>query len=159
MASRTTKEKVACAPWMVIIGDKRIEVTENMVPSWAVGFVYQIDNHAQFKSYIGRKLLTSIRRKKIGIRAKKISKTRKLYETTIKDSGWMQYQSSCKPLIAEMKEHPEWFSKHIIHWAHSKKHLSYLETKEQLCKGMLEKDSYVDNVAGRWFRKDLVKKE
>ena len=143
--------------WYQIIGDKRYPVTIDDVPEWAVGFIYQIDNHSNFKSYIGKKLLTSTRRKKIGVRKKLSSKTRKTYETTVKDSGWMTYNSSSKILQKEIADHPEYFSKHILHWAHSKKHLSYLEVREQMSKGLLEKESYVDNVAAKWYRRDLVK--
>ena len=129
-------------------------VTEDMVPANAIGFVYGIQ-HTSGKAYIGRKLLTTTRRKKIGVRAKKITKTRKTYETTVKDSGWMTYTSSCRPLQEEIKADPWSFTKYIIEWAYSRKQLSYLEVKHQMINELLERDSYVDNVAGKWYRRDV----
>jgi hypothetical protein len=157
------------------------EVTEDMVPEWAVGFVYRITrypvsieeikkgiyiNIGPLKLYIGKKLLTSTNKKKIGVRAQ----AKQLLETgdkrrvkkvsrVVKNSGWINYNSSCKPLQADIKEHPELFVKEIIHWCHSKKHMTYCEIKEQFLHNVLEIDSYNDNIGGKIFRKDLIKQE
>lgn len=159
------------------------EVTPDTVPEWAVGIVYviykmQSEYHKNMrltksacsgnyeKLYIGKKLLNSTTKKKIGVRAqaKQLLETndkRRVKKVTrvVKDSGWMNYNSSCKPLQEDIKEHPELFIKEILHWCHSKKHMTYCEMREQFLHLVLETDSYNDNIAGTLYRRDLIKPE
>lgn len=131
----------------------------NKPPEWAIGMIYLITYYpprGEKKQYVGKKSLLSTTRKKIGVRKKALTGTKKTYETTVKDSGWQSYNSSNKILakLLETTTEPHSWTKDILHWAYSKKNLSYLETKEQLSRGLLEKDSWVDNVAGKWYRHD-----
>ena len=153
------KERVVVIPW-VYEGEI---VNENSVPSWAVAMVYKITRIATGKIYIGKKHLTSTNRKKIGMRELANTGTRKRFKTIVKDSGWMTYNSSNIQLKNELLQAEEHgllhvYHKEILHWCHSKKHASYLEVKEQMINHCLEVDSYVDNVNGKWYRRDLVRK-
>ena len=158
------KEQIQYRPWEFDTG-VGILVTDDLIPEWAVGFVYTITEYCMgsiVKTYVGKKLLTSTRKQKIGkraIAAEKVSRVDGKAHTVkkvVKDSGWRNYVSSCKPLQERIKQHPELFRRVILQWAHSKKHLSYLETKYQFRLGVLECDSWNDNIAGKWFRKDLI---
>lgn len=129
-------------------------------PEWAIGMVYKISTHIageQTKYYIGKKSLTHSNRKKIGVRAKKASGTRKTYETIVKDSGWRAYTGSCRPLNALIREMPTCYQKEVLEWAYSKKNLHYLEMKYQYQYAVLEQDSWNDNIGGRIWRKDVSK--
>lgn len=158
-------------------------VTADTVPEWAVGFVYKIEKMKTInltesywapgstrqitdKLYIGKKLLSSTRKKKIGVRAQakqllEVTDKRRIKKVArvVKNSGWMNYNSSCKPLQEDIKAQPELFVKEIIHWCHSKKHMTYCEMREQFLHNVLEIDSYNDNIAGKLFCKDLIKQE
>lgn len=133
---------------------------DNVEPeSWATGFVYLIETWSKGdmsdkRIYIGKKSLTSSRRKKIGVRAKKATKTRKSYETIVKDSGWRSYTGSCKELNAWIAEHPHTYNKRILEWSFSKKNLHYLELKYQFRYQVIETNSWNDNLGGRIWRRD-----
>lgn len=154
------------------------KLTENYIPPiGAVGFVYIITRKAnkdyqtwldgeQFleKVYIGKKLLTNATKRKVGKReaAKQLLETgdKRRVKKVIrgsKTSNWMQYNSSCKPLQEEIKANPELFRKEIIRFCFTKKELSYYELKMQFAHDVLEVDSYNDNIAGSYYRKDFEK--
>lgn len=107
--------------------------------------------------YIGKKLLHSTRKSKIGKREIAATKTRKRVRRVTKDSGWLNYNSSCIPLQKELKEHPELFRKEILHWTYSKKETSYREIEEQILHDVLRKPSYNECIAGHYWKKDLLK--
>lgn len=137
-------------------------IKEFSVPEDAIGFIYYIEtwgkgDMSDRKVYIGKKGLVSTRRKKIGVRAKKATKTRKTYETVVKDSGWRSYTGSSKELNQWIKDNPHTYNKRILAWAYSKKNLHYLEMKYQYQYQVLEKDSWNDNIGGRIWRKDVIK--
>jgi len=154
---------------------KGAELTENYLPpEGAIGFVYKIiktisqvidekDNLLiEQKLYIGKKLLTNATKKKVGKReaAKQLLETgdkRKVKKVIrgSKISNWVQYNSSCKPLQEEIRATPELFRKEIIRFCFTKKELSYYELKMQFAHDVLEVDSYNDNIAGTYYRKDL----
>ncbi len=160
-------------------------VDENFpLPENAVGFVYKISryinegmaNDAYRNSpytlnlnlpdriYIGKKSLIQTHKKKVGKReqARQLLETgdkRKVKRVTRvkKASPWMKYESSCSPLKLEIKEHPELFRKEIICFCFSKKELSYRELQQQFRYNVLETDSFNDNIAGTYYRRDLIK--
>ena len=62
-----------------------------------------------------------------------------------------------KELIADIKLlGVEKFRREIIYLAKGKKQLTYLELKAQFEHDVLEINSYNDNIAGKFFRKDLI---
>ena len=152
---REPKSKQVEIPWYY----KGYLMTSEAIPEGSVGYCYYIVHLPTKKGYIGRKLLTSTTRKRIGVREKAATRTRKTFKVTVKESNWLQYNSSCKPLQLAMKENPDEFRKNILEFAHSKKHLHYLELKYMFHFNILEIDSWNDNIGGTIYRRDLIKPE
>lgn len=149
-------------PWMY----NGFEVTPDVIPEWAVGFIYKIVvysgdnmNHYQ-KYYIGKKTLTSTRKKKIGIRAQKKQKEEtgdgrvKKVQKVVKSSGWENYWSSSDEIRAGVLVHPERYHREILKWCFSKKNMTYLELKYQFKYNVLENDTYNHNLMGSLYRHD-----
>jgi len=153
-----------------------------LIPIDAIGFVYIIEKYEYpyptvaeelerlmmwkpVKIYIGKKSMTSTRKSKIGVRAQAKQKAEtgdgrvKKVQRITKSSGWLGYNSSCKPLIEDMKEHPELYRKEIIQWCWSKKNLSYSEEYWQYKYRVLEIDSWNDNIGGRYYKHDANKQK
>lgn len=157
-------------------------VTEEDVPEGTIGMVYKIamfpsadmcrwirtghlgmkEENATRKIYIGKKLLTSTQKKKIGVRAQAAEKLAKgdgrvkKVKKVVKNSGWMTYNSSNPELQTLLKEYPDLFTKTILKWCYSKKELSYEETAAQITHDVLRIDSFNGNVCGKWYRRDLI---
>ena len=137
-------------------------VTPESIPSWAIGYIYKISKLDEWgnviKIYIGKKVLQSKRRTRIGVRAKKATKTRKTFQTTVKDSGWQHYWSSSNELKEDVKKCGEMaFKREIVEWAWSKKYLSFAEVEWQIKLDVLRKDTYNGNILSRFFKRDLIK--
>ena len=130
-------------------------------PKGCFGFVYIIKNLTTHQFYIGKKFLSHKKTKKLGKKA--IAEQtgpgrKKLKEVTYAESDWKTYWGSCKPLLEDVKKLGEDnFSREILEFAITSKHLSYLEAKYQFKLDCLElhANSYVDNIQGRYFKKDL----
>jgi predicted RNA-binding protein with RPS1 domain len=89
-------------PWFY--KDKPINNIEDLPDYEKVqGFVYMIQDTVTFKSYIGKKILRNTRKKKISQKVKKVTKTRKTYERTVKESDWKDYYGSSKVLLADIQ--------------------------------------------------------
>lgn len=147
-------------------------ITEDKIPSWSVGFIYRImkkiivydhsiaGDIVNRMVYIGKKSLTSTRKKKIGVRAQAKQKAEtgdgrvKKVERITKSSGWENYWSSCKELQEEVKAHPELYEKHIIEFCYSKKNMTYLELKYQFLYNVLEHDTFNANINGSLYKHD-----
>jgi len=98
------------------------------IPEGAVGFVYKITNELDGRIYIGKKQFYSNTRVKIGVKEKKLTKTRKIYKTIIKESNWKEYNSSCEELKKDINDLGiSNFSKVIIEICYSKADLNYKE--------------------------------
>ena len=142
-------------PWMY----RGLEITPADVPEGSVGFCYLVYDYTYDMIYIGKKQLTSTNRKKIGVREKKSTKTRKTFKVTVKDSDWMNYNTSCKPLQERLKTAKKGeIRKEILEFAYSKKNLSWLELKHQVLKEVLTRGkSYNECIAGRYWARDCIK--
>ena len=140
-------------PWI----HEGLPIQSRAIPYWAIGYVYVITHIVEGKPviYVGKKMLTTTRRKKIGIRAKKASGTRKKFETTITESNWSQYWGSSKRLLEQRKTGEGEWHREIIEWAYSKKNLSYLEMLYQIHLQVLQLPSYNDCIAGHYWRQDV----
>ena len=131
--------------------DKKVESIEDM-PKGVFGFVYQITHIVTGKIYIGKKQLMTTRTLPP---LKGERKKRKV----IKEGNWKNYYSSnteLKTLVKESENLDE-FDRRILRYCFSKKELTYYETKELFCRGVIEADnSYLnDNISGKYFRKDF----
>jgi hypothetical protein len=141
--------------------DKVIDKIEDF-PEGCFGFVYKIVNKETNQFYIGKKFLSHKKTKKLGKKA--IAEQtgpgrKKLKEVTYAESDWKTYWGSCKPLLEDVKKLGEdKFYREILEFANTSKHLSYLEAKYQFKLDCLELhvNSYVDNIQGRYFKKDLA---
>lgn len=127
-----------------------------IIPEWAVGFIYVITHKVNGveKLYVGKKILVSTRRKRIGVREKAITKTRKTFKVEKKDSGWADYWGSSKTLH-EARKLPCYgtWQRTIVEWCYSKKNMSYQECRWQFMLDVMNKPSYNDHI-GNWYAID-----
>jgi hypothetical protein len=120
------------------------------------GFVYKITNIITGKFYIGKKSLWSVRKKRISLKEKKSTGTRKTFQTVTKESDWKKYYGSSKDLKDDVKRLGETaFKREILEVSKSKKYLSYAEFAWQVKLDVLRTNSYNGNILGRWFNKDM----
>jgi hypothetical protein len=143
--------------WIDFKSNREITDVADM-PEGVFGFVYLIVTY-EGKKYIGRKQVSSKRKRRFGKReiAKLKDKRKKTWEWVIKESDWKDYVSSNDKLKEDIANGTK-YEKYIIEYAFSKKELSYLEEKHLFSKGVLESDTwYNSNIAGRYFPKDVVK--
>ena len=127
-----------------------------------MGFVYKIDHIPSNKSYIGKKFLVFTRKQKLGKKELKIFEGQKgrppKFKVVSKESDWKTYWSSNKHLVELVKNEPkENFKRTILHFASSKKELTYFETKYQFLYEVLEKPTefFNDNILGKFFTRDF----
>lgn len=138
---------------MWIYKEQEINSIED-VPENAIGFIYKITNLLDNKFYIGKKQLNSIRKTRISKREQtQTNNKRKKFKQIVKDSGWLNYNSSCKELqqdIINLEEQN--FKKEIIEFCFNKRDLNYKEVWWQFKLNVLEENTYNNNIAARWFR-------
>lgn len=92
------------------------------IPDGFVGFVYEIERLDTGRKYVGKKLFTFARAKRV--------KGRKNRVRSRVESDWKQYFGSNAELKAEVDElGPGKFRRRILHLCTSKSELSYMETK------------------------------
>ncbi len=103
-------------------------------------FVYNItcpDN----RIYIGKKTFWFMRRKPKATRRSRI------------ESDWEKYVGSNEYLKEEIKKSSEGYIREILHLCKTKGEATYLETKEQFNRNVLENEMYInDNILGKFFR-------
>ena len=127
------------------------------------GFVYKITNLQNGKIYIGRKIL-------INTLNKKLTKKELLEQTgpgrkptkkkVVKESNWLSYWGSNKPLLEDIQElGKEEFKREILKLTFSKKQLTYYELHYQCIFEVLTRDSYNSNILGKFYPKDLVEEQ
>ena len=143
------------------------DVTEDVIPEDAVGFIYMIEHIPTGKYYIGKKSLESVRNVKIGVRElQRIREERKLAgirgslpkkKKVRKSSDWQKYFSSndwIKEQVTEGKSGE--FKRSVLQFCYSKKSLSYYELHWQFKHDVLrDENSLNGNISGKWYRKDL----
>lgn len=145
-----------------------IEVSEDMVPDGAIGFVYMITHIPTGNFYIGKKNLGTIRNVKIGKRElEKIKQQRKedkkpgpapKKKTIRKESDWKNYYSSNDWIQEQVNSgKSSEFKREIIEFSFSSKNLSYLETYYQFKYDVLTHEKSINNnILGKYFRKDTI---
>lgn len=120
------------------------------------GFVYKITNLETGAIYIGKKSLYSNIKKKIGVREKKATGTRKTFERIRKESDWQKYYGSSKELLHDIsKLGADKFKREILELCCSKKYLSYAEVAWQIKLDVLKTNAYNGNILGRWYFRDM----
>lgn len=111
------------------------------------GFVYLITHKATGRGYIGRKYLTSLRKKKGAARRKS------------QESDWRSYWGSCDRLLADIEaEGQDAFEKRILGFYKTRGQVNYAEVAEQFKRDVLhallpngERAYYNNNIASRWY--------
>jgi hypothetical protein len=125
---------------------KKIDSTDDM-PEGAVGFVYEVTYLPLKKKYIGKKIL-EVKRKLPPLKGKK--RVRRV----TKESDWKNYFGSndeIKKLLQENKH--ESFKREILEFAYSRVQLTYIETKYQFERKVLEREDYYNsNILGKFYR-------
>lgn len=120
------------------------------------GFIYKITNLKTGAIYIGKKSLYSNLKKRIGVREKKATGTRKTFERIRKESDWQKYYGSSKDLLHDIGNvGKDQFRREILELCCSKKYLSYAEVAWQIKLDVLKTDAYNGNILGRWYSKDM----
>lgn len=129
-------------------------LSDSKIPEGSIGFIYKITRLSDGKLYIGKKVLTFTRKKKL-TKAEKLlpeNKRRKFKQVTT-DSGWENYWGSCKELKEDVDNlGEEAFSREIIEFCADKKSLTYKEVWHQFKHDVLECNSYNGNILSRFFR-------
>lgn len=130
-------------------------------PEGAVGFVYFITNLESEKFYIGKKALymnqSKLLTKKEMLEWSKPGRIPKKKKVR-KESDWKTYYGSNKLIKEEVKTLGEdKFQRNILKFCFSKKQMSYWEQYYQFEYNVLfREDSYNDNIAGKFYRKDVT---
>ena len=138
------------------------------IPDNSVGFVYLIVHKPTGRYYIGKKLLSSTRRTKIGKRELESIKIERktrgvtgrmpIKKVIKKESDWATYFSSNDEIKLMVKEgKSEEFNREILKWCVSKKSLSYWEVWYQFKNDVLsDANSFNNNIMGSYYRKDVI---
>lgn len=131
----------------------------NDFPDTAVGFVYKVTNTKSGKFYVGKKILRNVLTKKLT--KKEISEWNKpgripKKRKEVKESNWVDYYGSSKLVAEDIKLlGKESFTREILKICTTKKQMSYWETYYQMVLEVLRVDSYCENIAGKWYRRDV----
>ena len=112
---------------------------ENLDPEY-VGFVYQITDAETGQSYIGQKRIHKPK-------TLPITKTRKRRVKTIVESDWRSYYSSNATIKERVAQgDTDRYTREILRFGYSKGDLSYLETVEQINRGVLFTPKYLNGI-------------
>jgi len=115
------------------------EFTSEMIEDW-VGFVYLITDKSNGMKYVGKKLLTSVRK----LPPLK-GKTRR--RTVIKETDWKKYYGSSEAVKLMIEEKGvDNFHREILYLCTSKGQLGYLEAKYQFVNDVLLRDDYYNGI-------------
>jgi hypothetical protein len=130
-------------------------------PEKYYGFVYKITNTVTGKFYVGKKAYWHNKKHKLTKKqlAEQTGPGRKpTHEVIQVESDWKTYWGSSKELLADIKQYGEEnFERWIFLQCKTKKQLTYYELYYQCNEGCLtNKNSYNDNILGKFFRKDLL---
>lgn len=129
----------------------------DQVPEGAIGFIYLLTNVESGRKYIGKKYLWSERKKKLTKKevAALESKRLKKWKIDVKESDWLDYNSSSEEIKKEVAKGVQ-FRREILYWTFSKLETYYLEVKVQFQNNVLESDEwYNKNIASKWFKGNL----
>lgn len=119
----------------------KTEIIETL-PEDCVGFVYLIENKANSRKYIGKKLSKFSRTTYKTVTLKNGTKKKKKIKSKI-DSDWLDYYGSSIELNKDVETFgKENFSREILFFCKSKAECSYVEAREQFTRKVLESDDY-----------------
>lgn len=115
------------------------------LPDDCVGFVYIIVNLINNRKYIGKKLAKFSKTTYKTVVLKNGKKKKKKIRSKI-DSDWKDYYGSSKELNEDVEKlGTENFKREILFFCKSKAECSYIESREQFSRKVLESDDYYNN--------------
>jgi len=119
-------------------------------PRGFYGFVYCITDDTGRK-YWGKKAFTH--RRKVALSKKARKSTRKRVKITEKDSGWLNYWGSSKPLLEYISQKGTTnFHREVLKLCKTKASLSYWETYYLFINNVLFNDSWNGHILSRFFK-------
>lgn len=128
------------------------------MPEGTLGFIYRIENLDTGKYYIGRKTVSSNKRKKLTAKEKLLPENkRKTFKYEISESvGWKNYYGSNVTLKTEVSEGHQ-VKRQILTYCFSKASITLEEMKAILCSGALEDiKSYNGWIKCTIYKKHLI---
>lgn len=126
-------------------------------PKGYYGFIYVITDD-KGKKYWGKKAFTHKSKTKLSKKAR--VGTRKRYNIGTKDSKWLEYWGSCKPLLAYITEKgdTQGFTREIIKLCENRQSLAYWELAILIeNKVLFRDDCWNGNVAAKYFKGKIHK--
>ena len=121
------------------------DVEVKTLPDDCVGFVYIITNLKTNRKYVGKKLAKFSKTTYKTVVLKNGKKKKKKIRSKI-DSDWKDYYGSSKELNEDVEKlGTENFKREILFFCKSKAECSYVESREQFSRKVLESDDYYNN--------------
>ena len=115
------------------------------LPDDCVGFVYLITNKTNSRKYVGKKLAKFSKTTYKTIKQKNGTKKKKKIRSKI-DSDWQEYYGSSIELNKDVELlGKDNFTREILFFCKSKAECSYIETREQFARKVLESTEYYNN--------------
>lgn len=121
----------------------RKEITSiDQLPEEVIGFVYKITNITNNKVYYGKKLVRSVKKKKLTKAEKLIPENkRKTFKYELSEySGWKKYTGSNEYLNEDIKKGNK-YKKEIVKLCKSKAEMTYEELKLIICEDCLKSEN------------------
>jgi len=121
------------------------------VPEGTFGFIYLITNLLNNKKYVGRKYVSSTRKKPLTAKQKREGKKRQIKVTT--ESDWREYMGSSKPLLEDIAKYgKDNFRFEILIFAETKGQTNFLEeTAHHKLNVLIDPDFYNDSIGPRRY--------
>ena len=121
------------------------DVEVKTLPDDCVGFVYIIVNLKTNRKYVGKKLAKFSKTTYKTVVLKNGKKKKKKIRSKI-DSDWKDYYGSSKELNEDVEKLGTGnFKREILFFCKSKAECSYVESREQFSRKVLESDDYYNN--------------
>lgn len=126
------------------------EITDEDIPVKAIGFIYMLTYKPTGQRYIGRKLLTKVKRRQ---------KNKRIYRTRV-ESDWKDYWSSSPEIKSIIDEQgTEVFKREILLFTDMKGKLNYLEEKLLYYVGALETTQWLNsNIRSKFYKRNIIDK-
>jgi hypothetical protein len=121
------------------------------VPEGTFGFIYLITNLLNNKKYVGRKYVSSTRKKPLTAKQKREGKKRQTKVTT--ESDWRDYMGSSKTLLEDIAKYgKDNFRFEILIFAETKGQTNFLEeTAHHKMNVLLDPNFYNDSIGPRRY--------
>lgn len=130
----------------------------DQIPEKTIGFIYIITRISDGKFYVGRKMLSSIRKVRLGKKEKLLPENkRKTFKREIKETDWKDYWGSSEELLKDIKElGQESFKRQILCFTTNKIDTSFYEMFYQMKLNVLFENSYNGHIANTKFFKGKI---